>query len=202
MEEKLAKIFSVIFQPLLIPSFTLFLLFNLNNYIALIIPPSARQMILGMVFIITFVFPVLMLFILYKRRVIQSFNMNTREERIIPLFITGVFYFMAYHIIKQIQIDEIYQRIFLGSAFLVLIALVVSLIWKISLHMIGMGGMLGAFIGLSQVIHTDVVLIIVAIALACGLTGFARLKLNAHNPSQVYVGFITGLGVMLWLFII
>ena len=147
MEEKLAKIFSVIFQPLLIPSITLFLLFNLNNYIALIIPTSARQMILGMVFIVTFVFPVLMMFILYKRKVIRSFNMSTREERILPLFITGIFYFMAYHIIKQLQIDEIYQRVFLGSAFLVLIALVISFIWKISIHMIGMGGILGVFIG-------------------------------------------------------
>lgn len=202
MEEKLARIFSVMFQPLLIPSITLFLLFNLNNYIALIIPGSARQMILGMVFIITFVFPVLMMFILYKRRVIQSFKMTTREERIIPLFITGVFYFMAYHIIKQLQIDEIYQRIFLGSAFLVLIALVISLIWKISLHMIGLGGMLGAFVGLSQLIQTDLVVIIMIISLVCGLTGFARLKLNAHSPLQVYVGFITGFGVMIWLFIV
>jgi len=202
MEEKLARIFSVIFQPLLLPSITLFLLFNLNNYIALIIPPNARQMILGMVFIITFIFPVLMMFILYRRRIIHTFTMNSREERILPLFITGIFYFMAYHIIKQLQIDEIYQRIFLGSAFLVLIALVISFIWKISLHMIGMGGMLGAFIGLSQFIQTDLVVIIMIISLACGLTGFARLKLNAHSPLQVYVGFVTGLGVMLWLFMI
>ncbi|MDB4303362.1 hypothetical protein N9934_01045 [Desulfosarcina sp.] len=202
MEEKLAKIISVIFQPLIIPSITLFLLFNLNNYIALIIPTSARQMILGMVFIITFVFPVLMMFILFKQRVIRTFTMNTREERILPLFITGVFYFMAYYIIKQLQIDEIYQRVFLGSAFLVLIALVISLIWKISLHMIGMGGMLGAFIGISQLIQTDMLVLIMVISLGCGLTGFARLKLNAHSPLQVYAGFVTGLGVMLWLFFI
>lgn len=202
MEEKLAKIISVIFQPLIIPSITLFLLFNLNNYIALIIPTSARQMIMGMVFIITFVFPLLMMFILFKQRVIRTFTMNTREERILPLFITGIFYFMAYYIIKQLQIDEIYQRVFLGSAFLVLIALGISFIWKISLHMIGMGGMLGAFIGISQLIQTDMLALIMVISLACGLTGFARLKLNAHSPLQVYAGFVTGLGVMLWLFFI
>lgn len=202
MEEKLAKVFSVIFQPLLIPSITLFILFNLNNYIALIIPASAKQMILGMVFSITFVFPVIMIFILYKRGVIRTFTMSGREDRILPLFITGVFYFIAYHIIRQIQIDEIYQRVFLGSAFLVLIALVFSFIWKISIHMIGVGGMLGTFIGISQVIHTDLAMIVMIITIICGLTGFARLKLNAHNPMQVYAGFITGVGVMLWIFLI
>lgn len=202
MEEKLAKIFSIIFQPLLVPTISLFLLFNLNNYIALIIPVSARQIILGMVFIITFILPVLMVLILYKRGIVKSFNMEHREERIIPLFITGVFYFLAYHMIRQIQIDEIYQRLFLGSAFLVLIALAVSFIWKISMHMIGMGGMLGGFIGVSQALHIDLVLIIIAISLACGLTGFARLKLKAHSPMQVYIGFLTGLGLMIWIFTI
>jgi membrane-associated phospholipid phosphatase len=200
MEEKLAKFFSLIFQPLLIPSMMLFLIFNLNIYIALIIPVSARRLILGMVFIITFVFPVLMMFILYKQQVIRSFKMETREERILPLFITAIFYFMSWYIIRKLQIDEIYQRIFLGSSYLVLIALVVSLVWKISLHMIGMGGLLGTFIGISQFINTDLVLLIMLICLACGLTGFARLKLNAHTPMQVYAGFVTGIGVMLWLF--
>jgi hypothetical protein len=200
MEEKLAKIFSVVFQPLLVPTLSLLILFNLNNYIALIIPVSARQLILGMVFITTFVLPALMVLILYKRGIVKSFQMNEREERIIPLFITGVFYFLAYHMIRQLQMDDVYQRIFLGSAFLVLIALVVSLIWKISMHMIGMGGMLGAFIGVSQVLHIDMMLLIVALVIACGLTGFARLKLKAHTPLQVYVGFLTGLGIMIWVF--
>jgi len=202
MEEKLAKIFSIVFQPLLVPTLSLLILFNLNNYIALIIPVSARQLILGMVFITTFVLPALMVLILYKRGIVKSFKMNEREERIIPLFITGVFYFLAYHMIRQLQIDDIYQRIFLGSAFLVLIALVVSLIWKISMHMIGMGGMLGAFIGVSQALHIDMMLLIVALVIVCGLTGFARLKLKAHTPLQVYVGFLMGLGLMIWVFTI
>jgi len=202
MEEKLAKIFSIIFQPLLIPTISLFLLFNLNNYIALILPVSARQIILGMVFITTFILPALMVLILYKRGIVKSFNMDYREERIIPLFITGVFYFLAYHMIRQIQIDEVYQRLFLGSAFLVLIALAVSFIWKISMHMIGMGGMLGGFIGVSQALHIDLVFLIIVISFACGLTGFSRLKLKAHSPMQVYIGFLTGLGLMIWIFAI
>ncbi|MCD4695203.1 MAG: hypothetical protein K8S16_03095 [Bacteroidales bacterium] len=202
MEEKLAKIISIVFQPLLIPTFSLLILFSLNSYVSLSIPASAKNMILGMIFTTTFAFPAIFLFLFYKKGIIKSMSMERREERIIPLFVTAIFYFVAYQMIKQLQIHDIYQRMFLGSALLVLISLLVSFTWKISAHMIGIGGLLGGLVGVSQVIFIDLAVMILYVTLICGLVGFARLKLQAHSPAQVYTGFFTGFSGMLFLLLV
>jgi membrane-associated phospholipid phosphatase len=41
--------------------------------------------------------------------------------------------------------------------------------------------------------------IIVALIIISGLVGFARLQLQAHNPAQVYTGFIVGFTGMIAL---
>jgi membrane-associated phospholipid phosphatase len=200
MEVRLAKIISIVLQPLLIPSYTLLVIFNLNNYIALIIPPQYRQIILGIVVVTTFLFPALFILILYRRRIIKTLHMDQREERIIPLLITAIFFFLAYNLIRRIQLDEIYLRLFLGSFISVVSALIISLFWKISMHMMGVGGLVGALIGVSQVIPVDLAFWVMIAVFLSGLTGFARLKLKAHTPMQVYAGFLGGILVMLLVF--
>lgn len=202
METRLANVFSVLFQPLLIPTYTLLILFNLNNYFSLLIPPQVRHLILWMVFLITFVLPLLFIFILYKRKIITSINMDKREERIFPLVITALFYLLAYYIVYQANLDVLYLRLFLGSALLICIALVISVFWKISMHMIGVGGLLGALIGIGIAAYIDLTFFVILAVLVSGLTGFARLKLKAHTPWQVYVGFLTGMGMMIVLFLV
>ncbi|HPE57359.1 MAG TPA: hypothetical protein P5514_10455 [Bacteroidales bacterium] len=200
METKVAKIVSVIFQPLLIPTYSLLLIFSLNNYIALIIPSEYRKIIVIIVAVTTFILPALFILIMYRRKMINSLNMDRREERILPLFITGIFYFLAYNLMRRINLDEIYLRLFLGSFLSVITALVISFFWKISMHMIGMGGFVGALIGVTQIIPVDLALWVMIGVFLSGLTGFARLKLNAHTPLQVYAGFLGGLLVMLLIF--
>lgn len=197
METKVAKVISVLFQPLLIPTYSLLILFSMNNYLSLLVPYPAKKLLMWMIFLVTFVFPILFIFILYKRGMIKTLNMDLKEERIFPLTITGIFYGLAYYVIYQTQLDIIYQRLFLGSAVLIVVALVVSFYWKISMHMIGVGGMLGALIGINLVAYVDLTFYIVLVTLICGLVGFARLKLLAHTPAQVYAGFLAGFFLML-----
>lgn len=200
METKLAKIFSIVFQPLLIPTYTLMILFNLKNHIALGIPLSARQMILGMVFITTFLLPALFLLFLYKRGIIKTLQMYSREERILPMIITSLFYITTYYIIRKFQLDSIYLRLFLGSVVSILFALVVSLYWKISMHMMGIGGFVGSLAGVSHSLNIDMSTWIIIALFCSGLTGFARLRLNAHTPGQVYVGFLSGFLILSFFF--
>ena len=202
METKLAKIISYLFQPLLIPTFTLLILFSLNSYLSLMIPAQARKILLWIVFLTTFVFPLIFILILYKRGLIKSVNMGEKEERIFPLLITGIFYFLAYYVVRQTNLDVIYQRLFLGSTLLIGLALAVSFYWKISMHMIGVGGLLGALIGINLIGYVDLTFFILLSTFVSGLVGFARLKLKAHTPSQVYVGFLAGFLLMLGLFLI
>jgi membrane-associated phospholipid phosphatase len=200
METKFAKIFSIAFQPLLIPTYTLLILFNLKNHIALGIPPAARQMIMGMVFITTFLLPAIFLLFLYKRGIIKTLQMDSREERIFPMIITCIFYLTTYYIIRKFQLDTIYLRLFLGSVVTILLSLIVSLYWKISMHMMGIGGFAGSLAGISQALNTDMATWIIIALFCSGLTGFARLRLNAHTPGQVYAGFLSGFFILYFFF--
>ena len=59
--------------------------------------------------------------------------------------------------------------------------------------MIGIGGIVGAILGLSFRLMIDLSLIISLLILCAGAVGYARLSLEAHNPAQVYAGFFLGL---------
>ncbi|MBU2651017.1 MAG: hypothetical protein KKA81_08780 [Bacteroidetes bacterium] len=201
MESKAAKVISIVFQPLLIPTYGFIVLLNLNVFFALVLPPVSKWLIIGMIFTTTFVFPLIFLLILYYRGVIKTLHMESREERILPFILTIVFYYLTYYLLKNMQISPIFYYFLIGTSLTAVIALLVNFFWKISIHMVGIGGVLGAFLGLSLVLMIDIPLVLIIITLISGLVGFARLQLHAHTPAQVYAGFLAGFTIMLCLFL-
>ena len=57
--------------------------------------------------------------------------------------------------------------------------------------MLGIGGVLGAFLAIHTLFGGNIFLIITLLFCA-GLVGFARVNENAHNLKQAYLGFIIG----------
>ncbi len=202
MEIKVSKILSVVFHPLLIPTYTLLIIFNLNVFFSMIIPQAAKWQILGMIFLITFLFPLFMMILFQRIGIIKSLYMKTKEERTLPYLMTIIFYYLASYLLKQLQISPIFYYFILGATFLIILTLIINFFWKISIHMIGIGGMLGTLMGLSFLWMIDIPFLIILLVLCSGITGFARLKLNAHNPAQVYSGFLLGTSFMLFLFLV
>jgi len=89
----------------------------------------------------------------------------------------------------------------MGMAILVLLAMVINLFWKISIHTLGIGSVSGTFFGISILLQTNLFPLIAALILLSGVVGWARLRLNAHNEAQVYTGFAVGFFVMVVLFV-
>ncbi|GAB4322770.1 MAG: hypothetical protein Kow00127_15420 [Bacteroidales bacterium] len=201
MQTTLAKWISIILMPLLVPLYSLLIIYTLPLYGVLIIPQQYRLIILGMVFVSTFLFPVVMLLIMMRRGLVNSLHLDRRQERIIPLMITGFFFFLAYNMVRNMHLDEVFLKIFLGSFLSVMLALIISLFWKISMHMIGMGGLVGGLVGIALSTGIDLTGWIALSFLAAGLTGTARLLLQAHSPAQIYSGFAAGFFVLLILFV-
>jgi len=87
-----------------------------------------------------------------------------------------------------------YTPYLLGCTFVILIAEIITAFWRISLHTIGMGGLLGFF--LEMMLHmqgtTIFTILFPFLVIAAGLVGSARLYLQAHTPAQVYVGYVVG----------
>jgi len=201
MEEKLAKLISILFHPLLIPSYAMLILINTNNHFVLVILGESRYIALMIVFLTSFVLPVLFMLILLKIGTIKSLQMESRHERVLPLFFVAIFFYGTYYLLKQGPHFALFNIFMLGATLLVIISLLVNYMTKISIHMVAQGGLFGAFTGFAISFNQNYTLLIYFFTVIAGLTAFARLKLKAHNEAQVYGGFGLGVLVMLGLFL-
>ncbi len=201
IERSAARVISVILHPMLLSTYAIVILFNLPAYFSLMIPVHAKWMIGVFVLIITGLLPLFLTFIMSKTGIIRNIILQEREERIWPFLITALFYYLAYYLLNRLELSPVYTLFMLGAFISVVAGLMISFFWKISAHMIGMGGLVGAFTGLSVTLIIDMPLLIVLLILLSGFTGFARLKLTAHSPAQILSGFLTGFVILFLIFL-
>jgi len=192
MLEKLAKTVSIIFHPLLMPTLGVYLLFHSDSFLSYQ-PPEIQRAVYIIVFLSTCMLPLsFMPFFLYNQK-ISSFFVRERKERIIPLAVTVVMYVFAYILILRIPISSVLKGFVLASALNVLMLLVVSFWWKMSAHLVGMGGIVGLFMSLSLLEGVYVIPQLMVSIIVAGIIGSSRLYLDAHNPLQIVAGFLQGI---------
>ncbi len=201
MEKKIARILSVVLHPLLVPSYFVLILYNLPLYSDVGIPVRIKNMVLLFVFLMTFALPVLIVLGIWLLKLIKDLEMQNRQERIIPMVVISVFFYITFYSIRQLSVFEPLTLFMLGSTVLVLLGLILNYFYKISQHMIGWGGFAGALLSLSYTWHTPLYFWIFGVLLASGLAGYARLKTASHTPVEVYSGWLLGAGVMAGLFL-
>lgn len=188
-----AKIISSIFHPLLMPVIGLLIIFNTDSYISFSIPFDLKKAVLLLVTVSTFVTPLLITLLLLQRKIIKSLEMETTKERIIPYAFTIIFYVFTLFMLKRAPLHPIIFYFIIGATFSVIVAFVVNIKWKISAHMIGVGGLVGALLAISFRLEIYVTHYLVLALLVSGLVATSRLILNAHNQAQIYTGFLLGI---------
>ncbi len=191
---KTANIISHLFHPLLMATYgCLIVFFGLTDTIYFIFTPFKLKLVLTFtIFSFTFLLPVLNLLILYKLGYVSSLRIENRKERAFPLLMTSLCYFGLFYMIYDFNIWPAIKLFILGGGLCIFFAAIVTLWWQISAHMIGIGGLIGALLAICYFMQMPILLAICACVMLAGCIGFARLKLNAHTPTQVYVGFIFG----------
>jgi hypothetical protein len=193
MNEGFAKLISVLFQPLLMPLAGTLIIFNLPYYQVAFLSSKAYWFIFSSTLLFTFLMPLLIIIILKRYKLIGNISMDNKDERRLPVLLTGLLFAMHYYILHQLPLPALYFSFLLSSLVTLLMCLGITYWWKISMHMAGVGGLCGALISLGIIWQTDVKLFVIMAILIAGLTGSARIKLNAHTPAQVYTGFAAGL---------
>ena len=196
MEMRIAKVISVLFHPLVMPTYIFALLLTLNAHFALVLPVQAKGLLLGIILISTCIFPLLIALLFKYTGKVMSMEMESRQERSLTLAISGVFYYLTWWMLRQMHLSPIFQLFMIGTFYVLVFTILINLFWKISLHMIAAGGATGALIGISLLLMQPIQAIIIISILMSGIIGFARLKLESHNPAQIYLGWIVGLVVM------
>ncbi|HBG41624.1 MAG TPA: hypothetical protein DDZ96_14605 [Porphyromonadaceae bacterium] len=152
--------------------------------------------ILAPVFLFSFAVPALLIFVLYKLRLISDLSLTQRRERVLPYLITLISCsFMVFYYYKM-GMPAWFLMFVIAPVIIMIIALFITLFWKISAHMFGIGGLLGGAMGVSFFVErANPVYMLMGLFLLAGLIGSSRLILQRHTVSQVFAGFALGLVV-------
>ncbi|MCO6500332.1 MAG: hypothetical protein J5I47_08150 [Vicingus serpentipes] len=188
-----AKIISTLFHPLIIPLVGVLIIFNSDSYLNYALSNETKLSILLLVAMNTLIVPFFVSLFLLITKKIKSFNMETNEERVLPYAFTVLFYIFTLFRLYKEPIPPIIFKFVVGATLAVILAFIINFRWKISAHMIGIGGLIGALISIALLLGVYIIPYVIGGFIVAGLLGSARLVLDAHTPTQIYTGFVLGM---------
>ena len=195
---KCANILSWLLVPLLMPVYGILLIFNLS--ILSLSPFGAKLIVTLTVFAVNFIFPLIMIFLLKKLRLIDDIGLNGRKERFIPYTISIVCLGGTAWLLWDKGLPVWVTMFYAGGALAALINMIINFRWKISAHAAGIAGIVAMLIqitkegfpmpGMPYWIAGTIVL--------AGLLGSARVWLGRHTLLQVLAGSAVGF-ICVWV---
>lgn len=203
----LAHFVSIACHPLFMLTYMLLILLTVNPYLFGVNKLGDSSFLILMVFFSTVFIPGVAIIMMKLLGLIESIELKDRQERIGPYIITGVFYLWMFRTLLDNPNIPIAFKIFvLGSTIALFAAFFVNLFSKVSMHTVGMGGLLamvlitmfnyshGVFwvnlpIFKFQMSMTQLLMMVILLS---GMVGTSRLFLKAHNSQEVYGGYMIG----------
>ena len=192
------KAASYIFHPLLMPLLGAILYFSVTPRYT---EPTLVRANLSAIAIITLFVPIVVFFLLKNLGVVETIFLKEVKERKFPLMIQCILLLL---IIKMIfdpyEEPEIYY-FFVGilfSAFSALLMVFFKL--KVSLHQIGVAGILMFLIGLSVHFKINLLISISFFLFVNGWVASSRLNSNSHTAAELWTGLLLGALPQLILF--
>lgn len=189
----IAKIASVMFHPLLMPSYLLIIIFSGYTYLSFNFEPHRKLYLVLFVFLYIFLTPGFVTLILMRFKQVQSLSLRTRRERFYPYLISIIMTGIVLFSFTKNQIAPLITLLFIGILASLITLFIINFFWKISAHMAGIGGVIGALIALQIRLNSDMSGYVILAILVAGIIGSARLALGAHKPAQLLVGLIVGI---------
>jgi len=199
---KLAKIVSIVFHPLFMPLYGLAIFISAPTFLKYL-PAEAKRILFIVVLINNVLIPLSLLPFLRYRNIISSYHIDDRRERIIPLLTTSILYCTTSFIVFRFQVPFFLKSFIFATSVVAIVVSMINFWWKISIHAVGAGALTATVVALIFRMHTLLTWYLLAVILASGLVLSARLKLNSHSPSQVWIGYLTGfIGIILFILLI
>lgn len=192
MVKKIAELVTYLFNPLILPLAGVLVILNSGIY-DLTIPDSGKWLIYLIVFTSAFLLPLSILPFFYYLKLIDSLMITEKRARILPLAVTFIVYYLTFLVFHhKIPLHFVVTEFIHGTAFAVFFIILISFFWKISIHMVGFGGILALLLYISFTYGVDLMYLIIGLVCITGITAAARLYLHHHNPAQIYLGFMLG----------
>lgn len=155
---------------------------------------TQKLAILGLVFITTYIFPILLLVLLKAFGQVKSYQVVTIKERKLPIsFMIVLFYLLGNTMFSIAQIRDLGLLFYATSLGLLFVYFLFLFNLKVSLHLLSIGTAIGFFMLLQLNYGINALPIITVFCLLSGFVASARLHLKAHMPKEIYIGFFLGI---------
>lgn len=200
---RIAKAASYLFHPLLMTTYAAAIVLNGGSYLTYTTGANMQRFIYGFLLLGTFILPGLLSLFLWKNGKVSSLEMPKREERTMPFIMTMFCYILVLFLLWKLPIPRLILFIVSGGFLAIIWSFFITLRWKISIHMTGIGGLMGLVYGISYSLSLAPLYVLMAMAIVAGLLGTSRMLLKAHTPAQVYIGFLSGFLIeLLYCFVV
>lgn len=119
--------------------------------------------------------------------------MQKKEDRQLPtVFLAAYYASLAY--VLFLGLNNIIYIILVALVALLFLISVINFYFKISNHASAAGAAMGVLLSMNlSGIQQDLLIPVLVLAVVSGLVISARLFLNAHNPKEVYSGYLLGI---------
>lgn len=187
----LLKSISYIFHPLLMPLLGVIFYFSKTPRF---IPEPVMKAKVFSITVLTIILPILLYFLLKTIKKVDSLELKTSKERIIPLTLSALIIFLILkRVLSYDEIPELYY-FYLGILFSTLTCLVLAILkFRASIHMIGSAGFFMFAVALSIHFKININGTIALMCIVMGGIATSRLHLKAHNNTELLIGFFVGL---------
>jgi len=191
----LAHFFSYLFHPLFITSYVIYFLLFFHPFAFAGFDQRMKIFRFITVAFSTAFLPLFSVFLLRRLHLgVQSIQLKTQKERIIPYALAMIFYWWAWNVFRNLPDNPIVSVHFLLGAFLsVCGAWFCNIYFKISMHAIAAGGLVMFFLLFSFADGFTSGLYLSVIILIAGVICTSRLILSAHSFFEIYLGFFIGM---------
>lgn len=193
-----ANIISYLFHPVFMPTILAAVVYFLSPVtFAGIDEVRFGQWLIILAFLTVF-FPLFTLFLLWKLEFVESIQLHTAKDRIIPLIATMIFYFWANMVFGNIpNVPLILHLITLSSFWGIIVLFLVNIFFKVSMHTSAAGSFAGVMIVLALTSPINMMFPIFATIIVAGCIGTARRILGAHGSGEIWLGYAIGVVVTL-----
>ncbi len=199
----LAHVISYVFHPIFISAYVIGFLIFFHPYAFAGVDPTIKVFRFLNIFVYNSLFPLFAVFLLWRLQLgVQSMQLRTMKERIIPYTIAMIFYWWTWHVYANLPdippIPPVAIHFLLGAFLGVCGAWIFNIYFKISMHAIAVGGLTMFFFLFSFQDTYASGLYLSVVVLITGAVCTARLVLSDHSPFEVWAGLITGL-LLQWI---
>ena len=190
-----AQFFSVLFHPLFIPFHVVaFLVYYHPSYFSGFSSYTKIKLLLATALNSIF-FPAFAVLLMKGLGFIKSVFLHTQQDRIGPYLSSMIFYFWTARIFFKFepQLPSVLASFMTGVFLTTAIALIANIYYKISMHAIGCGGLLGIFL---IIMKSNSMLMTWPLCLALLISGVvcsSRLLISDHTQKEIYIGLGVGL---------